>query len=398
MRVAPSIHPAAGKCLWVDEAISHIASSPTDLEPALGIVRYPERIARKNFYALAYPLMFLSRRMEERMVELYKKGYVKGTVTTGVGNEATALGMALPLRPGRDVVSIMHRDFLGHLLLGATPRQLFCQYMANAESPTHGREGNVHHGDAASRRFPMMSHLGKMPSLVVGGTWAARRNGEDAFGLSVIGDGGSSTGEFHESLNLAALHRVPVLFVIENNYYSFSTPISAQYANKQLSERAKGFGISGRTIDGTDAWGVYAAICDALDAIHADPGPRIIECMTLRLHGHAVYDNGEYVPDELMQKWRSQDPLPAARRKLQSQCGFSEAAIGTIESRVEEEIQAALDSALHCPRPAPGRQSFPVFAPAVESKVEPFRAPPIKNGEAVKKCKSICSPAIPTPS
>jgi TPP-dependent pyruvate/acetoin dehydrogenase alpha subunit len=113
----------------------------------------------------------------------------------------------------------------------------------------------------------MISHLGKMPSLVVGGTWAARRNGEDVLGLSVIGDGGTSTGEFHESLNLAALHRVPVLFIIENNYYSFSTPISAQYTNKQLSDRAKGFDIAARTIDGTDAWGVYSNVCDALATI-----------------------------------------------------------------------------------------------------------------------------------
>ena len=141
-------------------------------------------------------------------MELFQKGYVKGTVTTGVGNEATAMA-ALPLRPGRDVVSLLHRDFAAHLLLGATPYQLLCQYMANAESPTHGREGNVHHGDAARRRFPMISHLGKMLSLVVGGVWAARRAGEEVFGLAVIGDGGTSTGEFHEALNLASVRARP---------------------------------------------------------------------------------------------------------------------------------------------------------------------------------------------
>ena len=195
-RVTPSIRHTAEKSLWVEGALSHLSCTRIDCEPTPGVVRFPERLSRDVFYTVAYPLMFLSRRMEERMVELYRKGYVKGTVTTGVGNEATALGFALPLRPGCDVVSIMHRDFLGHLLLGSTPHQLFCQYMANAE---------------------------------------------DALGLSVIGDGGTSTGEFHESLNLAAIHRVPVLFLIENNYYSFSTPISAQYTCKQLSDRAKGF-------------------------------------------------------------------------------------------------------------------------------------------------------------
>ena len=136
----------------------------------------------------------------------------------------------MPLRSGRDVVSLLHRDVASHLLLGATPYQLFCQYMANADSPTHAREGNAHHGDAARRRFPMISHLGRMLSLVVGGAWAARRQGEDVFGLTVLGDGCSSTGEFHESLNLASVQqgsrsvsdpKQPVLFL-----HAHGTPIS----------------------------------------------------------------------------------------------------------------------------------------------------------------------------
>ena len=144
------------------------------MRPHLRLVRWPQRMTEAEFYATAYPLMYLSRHLDERMEELFKKGYTKGTVTTGIGNEATSTGMIMPLRAGRDVVSIMHRDVIGHLLLGSTPYQLFCQYMANDQSPTHGREGNVHHGNAATRRFPMISHLGKMPSLVVGATWAAR--------------------------------------------------------------------------------------------------------------------------------------------------------------------------------------------------------------------------------
>lgn len=370
---------------WVDGAFSRIARQVADRRSTPGIVRFPERLSHEEFYTVAYPLMFLSRRIEERMVELYKKGYVKGTVTTGAGNEATALGIALPFRPGHDVLSIMHRDLLGHLLQGSTPYLLFCQYMANADSPTHGREGNAHHGDASQRRFPMISHLGKMPSLVVGGTWGARRNGEDALGLSVIGDGGTCTGEFHESLNLAALHRVPVLFLIENNYYSFSTPLEAQSANKRLSDRAKGFDIETKTIDGTDAWAVYSAVCDAMEAMSAELRPQVIECVTLRLQGHAVYDKGEYVPDELMQKWQSQDPVPAARRKLREVCGFSDDSIATLESRVDEEIQEALNSALACPRIDVARQNWSPYAPATETKLEPYQTPRAKNGEAVNQ-------------
>jgi len=372
--VRPVIAQLDDKAWQVDAAVAWAQSA-----------RFPQRLSKEAFYASAYPLMFLSRRMEERMMELFQKGYVKGTVALGVGNEAVAVGMAMPLRPDRDVVSFMHRSLVAHLLFGMTPREMFCQYMANADSPTHGREGNVHHGCAAKRRFPMISHLGKMLSLVVGGTWAARHHGEDVFGLTVIGDGGSSTGEFHEALNLASVHRVPVLFLIENNHYAFSTPTTMQYHCRRLSDRAVGYGIEGRTIDGTDAWTVYSAVYEALEAMHAEPGPRLLECMTLRLYGHAAYDKGDYVPAEKMAQWRQSDPLPAARRNLQELCGYSDEQIATLENRVEEEIQTAIGAALPSPRPDPHAQSWTAFAPAAAQRVEPFGAPRLKNGEAVTK-------------
>ncbi|MBN1396185.1 MAG: hypothetical protein JW959_14275 [Pirellulales bacterium] len=348
-----------------------------------GIARFPQRLSKAEYYAAAYPLMFLSRRIEERLLELYKKGYVKGTVTDSWGNEATAVGMTLPLRPGRDVVSIWHRDLAGHLLLGATPYQLFCQYMANAESITHAREGNCHHGDAARRRFPMMSHLGKMTSLVVGGTWAARREGEDVFGLAVVGDGASSSGEIHESMNLASVQKVPVLFLIENNHYSFSTPTSFQYRCRHLADRAHGYGISGYTINGLDSWEVYSTVCDAMEAMRADSLPVIIECMTLRLNGHAAYDKGDYVPDETKQRWLEQDPLPAARRKLFETCGMSEPDVRVMEEMVDEEVNSAMTKAMSVGRPGPKMAPVSPFAEAPPTKVKPYNSPAVKNGEAV---------------
>jgi 2-oxoisovalerate dehydrogenase E1 component len=372
---------------WIDSLLAQLSScrGGSARTPAHRLVRYPRRLTREEFYSTAYPLMYLSRHLDERMEELFKKGYTKGTVTTGIGNEATSTGMVMPLRPGMDVVSIMHRDVIGHLLLGSTPYQLFCQYMANAQSPTHGREGNVHHGNAATRRFPMISHLGKMPSLVVGGTWAARRAGEDVFGLAVVGDGGSSTGEIHEAMNIASVQKAPVLFLIENNYYAFSTPISAQYNCQKLSDRARGYGISGRTIDGTDVWEVYSAVCDALEAMSADSMPRLLECMTLRLRGHAAYDKGDYISAEQMRDWLDRDPLPAARRKIQEISGFSEAETRAVEKLIEVEIQSDLEAALSCARPDPGLQSWTPYAPAVPLDVEPYQAAKVKNGEAVNQ-------------
>jgi 2-oxoisovalerate dehydrogenase E1 component len=345
--------------------------------------RFPQRLLQPEFLAAAYPLMLLSRRMEERLLELFQKGYVKGTVTLGHGNEATATGFAMPLRPGRDVVSLLHRDFSAHLLLGATPYQMFCQYLANAESPTHGREGNCHHGDAARRRFPMISHLGRMLSTVVGGTWAARREGEDVFGLTVIGDGGSSTGEFHESLNLASVRKVPVLFLIENNHYSFSTPSSLQYQCRHLADRAHGYGIKGVTVNGLDPWEVYSSVCDALEMMQGTSLPAIIECVTLRLHGHAAYDKGDYVPAETMRQWRALDPVPATRRQMMEVCGMSEAAAVAIEQAVDEEVRSALAQAMAVGRPDPLNNRMAVFAEAAAPAIKPYRTPSVKNGEAV---------------
>jgi len=349
----------------------------------LELLRFPQRLEQPAFYRVAYPLMYLSRRMEERLLDLYQKGYVKGTVTLSIGNEATAVGMTMPLRPGQDVVSLLHRDFAAHLVLDTSPYQLFCQYLANADSPTHALEGNVHHGNAALRRFPMLSHLGKMLSLVVGGTWAARRHGEEVFGLAAIGDGGTSTGEFHESLNLASVHEVPVIFLVENNHYSFSTPTERQYRCAKLSDRAFGYGITGRTINGADVWEVYQSVCDALDVMRDHPSPTILECMSMRLLGHAAYDKGGYMSAELLQQWRANDPLPATRRKLIEMDGMSEGAVASMEAAVDEEIRTAMRKAMAVGRPDPEQTQIAVYAEPTRIAARPYSAPLVKNGEAV---------------
>ncbi len=345
--------------------------------------RYPAAMKKEEFLPVAYRWMYLSRKLEERIVELYKKRYVKGTVTLGIGNEATAVGMSAPLRPKKDVLALMQRDFVAHLIMGETPYRLLCQYIANADSPTHGREGNVHHGNAAERRFPMISHLSNMLSLIVGGTWSARKNGEDAVGLAVIGDGGSSKGEFHESINIASVLKVPVLFLIQNNHYSYSTPTKLQYACEKLSDRAGGYGIKGKTIDGTDVWEVYSAVCAALDEMTATSLPYILECMTLRLEGHAVYDKAEYVTKEERDEWLTREPLMQARRALLDS-GCAEAAVAGIERQAEEEAEAAVRKALVPPRPDPVITAGAVFAESKPFPVcKPFFAGKVKFINAV---------------
>jgi 2-oxoisovalerate dehydrogenase E1 component len=349
------------------------------------IPRYPSRLAEKDFYPVAYRYMYQSRTFEHRLIELFKKGYAKGTVVLSIGAEASTVGMAIPFRPGRDVMSLGHRDLGSHLALGASIRTLLCQFMANAESPTHGREGNVHFGDIAMRRMPFMSHLGAMLAPAVGGTWAARLQDPDVFGLAVIGDGGSSTGDFHETLNLASVRKVPVLFMIENNHYAFSVPTRLQYSCAKLSDRAPGYGVPGVTIDGTDSWEVYRAVLTALDTMRDTSMPYIIESDTLRMMGHAVYDPASYVTAQERAIMQEREPLAKTRKKLLEVSGYSDCDLSAIEKDIEQEIDAFIRETIVIARPDAANPPWNVYAPAIVSTAEPFKAAKVKNGAAVTK-------------
>lgn len=354
-----------------------------DEEIQKAALRFPQRMSKEQFYPIAYHYMYLSRQLEEKFRELFRKGYIKGTVILSIGNEATTVGMSLPFRPGKDIFSLAHRDFGAHLVAGASPSFLICQYLANEKSPTCGKEGNVHHGDIHMRRLPFMSHLGAILAPTVGSTWAARKNGEEVFGLTTVGDGGTSTGDFHESLNLASVMKVPVLFVVENNYYAYSVPIEQQYNCKKLSDRAKGYGIEGKTIDGTDVWEVYNATYDAIAGMSSDNLPRLIECMTLRLTGHAVYDKAEYVPQELLNKWLENDPLIKARNGMLD-CGFSDDEINQFELRIRDTVNQQILEALKIDRPDPQTTAMRVYADRKITQVKPFKLSNARNLNAVQ--------------
>jgi len=328
-------------------------------------------------------MIYVSRQMDIRFKELFRKGLMKGTVILISGNEASSVGMAMPFRPGKDVIALLHRNLPAHLTLGCSPKTALCQYMANALSPTHGKEGNVHFGDAAARRFPMLSHLGGMLAVAVGGVWSARRNGEDVFGLNVIGDGGSSTGQFHESLNLASVHKIPVVFIIENNGYAFSTPVKDQYNCEKLSDRAAAYGIKGRTVNGLDAFEVYDAVAGSLEEMSKDPQPVIIESMTVRMEGHAVYDNAEYISDEEKAENQKKDPLVSARAALIESCGVGDEELSAIEARLLAELDETIREAIPIARPNAVSVSMDVFASAKYPSVKPYSAKNVRNMQAV---------------
>ncbi|HEY8932188.1 MAG TPA: thiamine pyrophosphate-dependent enzyme, partial [Rariglobus sp.] len=199
-----------------------------------------------------YAWMHLARTGDNRILDLFRQGLIKGTVTGGQGNEGLIVPLILLADKAVDAVSFTHRDFGGHLIWSDHLCDHLNQYFANALSPTKAREGNVHHGDVKNRSLPMISHLGSMLSHVIGVTDSQRRQGKPAVGFTFFGDGSSSTGDIHESLNLASVLSLPVLFIIENNKYAYSTPVSEQFtAGTELYQRAAGYGIEGFSLDAT---------------------------------------------------------------------------------------------------------------------------------------------------
>ena len=305
-----------------------------------------------------YAWMYLARAADNRILELYRQGLIKGTVTGGQGNEGLVVPLALLADKAIDVVSFSHRGFGGHLIWSGHLCDHLNQYFANAGSPTKAREGNIHHGDPAHRSLPMISHLGAMLSNVAGATDSQRRLGRPAVGIAFFGDGGSSTGDVHETLNLASLLSLPVLFVIENNGYAYSTPVSEQYAaGTELWRRAAGYGMEGLRIDATDVEAGTHALAAALDKVRRTSRPMIVEAMTLRLRGHAAYDTGEYLQPGESDAFFARDPLPRLRARLDP------GRVAAIEAELDSFLEACVKVALATPRPIPAGMQDDVYAP-----------------------------------
>jgi 2-oxoisovalerate dehydrogenase E1 component len=328
----------------------------------------PAHAALLRLYAWAA----LGRRADNRILELFRQGLIKGTVTGGQGNELLITPLALLADKTVDVVSFTHRDLAGHLVWSGHLCDHLNQYFANAASPTRAREGNIHHGDPAHRSLPMISHLGSMLSHVAGLTDAQRRAGHRAVGLALFGDGGSSTGDIHETLNLAALLSLPIVFVIENNAYAYSTPTREQFpASVELWRRAAGYGIEGLRVDVTaDPVAAAQTFAAALERARAEGRPILIEAHTARLRGHAAYDTCDYLTAAENAAIQASDPLPKLRARLAAE-GQGEA-LDTIDADLAAWVEACIQVSLAVPRPSPA--SLPADAYAPDAPPQPWIA------------------------
>jgi 2-oxoisovalerate dehydrogenase E1 component len=311
-----------------------------------------------------YSWMHLSRITDNRILELFRQGLIRGTVTGGQGNEGLIVPLTLLADKAIDVTSFTHRDLGGHLIWSGHLCEHLNQYFANIHSPTKAREGNVHHGDPANRSMPMISHLGSMISVVSGATDSQRRKGKPAVGFAFFGDGGSSTGDVHETLNLASLLSLPVVFVIENNCYAYSTPTCEQFAaGTELWKRAAGYGIESFPLDcTTDVLHVARQLGQAIERVRTTSRPILVEANVLRLRGHAAYDTGDYLKPGEMDALTARDLMPRVRQEAIAAAGA--ARVEAVEAELSAFLEACVKISIGAPRPTPGDMAAEVFAPA----------------------------------
>jgi 2-oxoisovalerate dehydrogenase E1 component len=308
-----------------------------------------------------YAWMQLARTGDNRILDLFRQGLIRGTVTGGQGNEALICPLALLADKSVDVISFSHRDFGGHLVWSDHLCDHLAQYFANSGSPTKAREGNIHHGDPKSRSLPMISHLGIMLSNVVGAVDSQRRSGKNAVGFAFFGDGSSSTGDIHESMNLAALLCVPVIFVIENNGYAYSTPICEQFVSPNLWERARGYGMEGLEMDCADPENVVQTLGAAIERARSTSRPILIEAKTFRLRGHAAYDTCDYMKPGEADAILAGDPMPKWRAKLVAEALGPK--LDAIDATVRDYVETCIKSAMALPPISPEGMESDLFAP-----------------------------------
>ena len=315
-----------------------------------------ERGDRANLFRF----MAMMRAAEERGLTLYRQGKVPGSFYDGCGQEAISVGAAYALAP-EDRMCILHRDLGAHFVRGVTPDRYLANYMGRSGGVTGGRDGNVHFGDRALGCIGMVSMLPDMALVATGMALAFKTRGEPRVAMTFFGEGSTANGQWHEAMNLAGVQRLPVVFILENNQFAYSTPNEVEFAVDPV-ERAHTYGFPGVNVDGNDVEAVFEAAREAVDRARSGKGPTLIEAQTMRMHGHGAHDDMSYVPPELFEEWSQRDPIDLYSRRLVADHGFSEAEVEQIRSEVAEYVAECAKKALDSPMPDPEDATHGVFA------------------------------------
>ncbi len=309
-----------------------------------------------------YYFMLLTRAMEDRTRTLFLQGRIVGGVYTGQGHEATTVGAAMTLRDG-DYIVPQHRDLGMHLVRGTSPRAVMCQWLARGNSPSLGRDGQLHIGDIHHGIAPAISMLGESLAVACGLALTMKMRKRSTIVLASCGDGATNTGPFHEAMNFAAVQKLPLVLVIENNGYAYSTPTYKQFAIQNLSDRALSYSIASESVDGNDVLAVIDAVGRAVEHVRSGKGPVIVECKTFRVRGHSEADRADYVPKELREEWLAKDPIPRFETYLMQEEILTPEEKAEIVAQVKVTVDDAVRFAEQSPAPDPATVANYVFAP-----------------------------------
>jgi TPP-dependent pyruvate/acetoin dehydrogenase alpha subunit len=322
-----------------------------------------------------YYFMQLNRQLEDRLVRLFRQNKIVGGVYSSLGQEAVSVGTAYALEP-RDWLAPMIRNIGSLLVKGVKPREIFTQHMAKYTSPTHGKDGTSHFGDLKGRHIVSpISMLGDLIPVMTGVAMAGRYLGQNIVAMTWIGDGGSSTGAFHEGLNLAAVQRAPFILVLENNQWAYSTPVAKQVPVRDLADRAKAYGIASKIVDGNDVTAVYEITKSAVNDCRAGRGPVLIEVKTMRMKGHAQHDPAEYVPKAMFEYWKARDPIARFETYLSENKLWDSRKKAEIDARIEQELNEDQKFAEESPMPLPEQAGQGVYCEGCHAIEAEWRRP-----------------------
>jgi len=312
----------------------------------------------RDEYIQACRWMLLARTLDEKLASLYRTGKIHGGVFLGRGQEALSVSIGLALRKG-DVFAPLIRDLAGRLAFGEPVLDVVRTFLGSALGPMRGRDGNVHRGRPGEGILPMISHLGAMISVVNGVLFARRFKGMgDVAGVASIGDGATSTGSFHEALNQAAVEKLPLVLVVANNHYAYSTPVSRQFACRNLVDKAIGYGVEGHSTDGTDLAACLKVVGEAVTRARNGCGPQLVVARLLRLCGHGEHDDSSYVDPKLKQSAIGRDCLKVAEEQLLQKRWADASAVEAWRSEAARIVEEAVATVQREPAPDPYQEEW----------------------------------------
>jgi len=301
----------------------------------------------------AFRFMLRARLLDDKFAALYRAGKIHGGVFLGRGQEALSASVGVSLRK-TDVFAPLIRDAAGRLAFGETIMDAVRNYLGSPLGPMRGRDGNVHRGKPLEGYFPMISHLGAMISVVNGALFARRMKGiTGTVGATCLGDGATSTGAFHEALNQAAVEKLPLVLVLADNQYAYSTPTSRQFVCEDLADKAVGYGVASHSVDGTDLAACLETVGEAVAKARAGAGPQLVVAKLLRLCGHGEHDDSHYIDPKLKNSPLGRDCLKVAEELLFRQKWTDAATLAKWRGEITSEIEEAVAQVRREPAPDP---------------------------------------------